>query len=66
MLQFGNPDLPFGGVGNSGMGRYHGRNSFDAFSHRKGIVTSSTLIDPGVQYAPYSARKEKVLRWVLK
>lgn len=66
MLHFGNPDLPFGGVGNSGMGRYHGRNSFDVFSHRKGIVTSSTLIDPGVQYPPYSSRKEKVLRWVLR
>lgn len=66
MLQFGNPDLPFGGVGNSGMGRYHGHGSFEAFSHRKSLVTSSTLIDPGVQYAPYSSRKEKVLRWVLK
>ncbi|MEO8590276.1 MAG: aldehyde dehydrogenase [Flavobacteriales bacterium] len=66
MLHFGNSDLPFGGVGHSGMGRYHGRNSFDVFSHQKGIVTSSTLIDPGVQYPPYSGRKEKVLRWVLK
>ena len=66
LLQFGNPHLPFGGVGTSGMGRYHGQGSFDAFSHQKSLVTSSTLIDPGVQYAPYSARKEKVLRWVLK
>lgn len=66
MLQFGNPELPFGGVGTSGMGRYHGRNSFDVFSHQKGMVTSSTLIDPGVQYPPYSSRKEKILRWILK
>ncbi|HMC97308.1 MAG TPA: aldehyde dehydrogenase family protein, partial [Flavobacteriales bacterium] len=66
MLQFGNPGLPFGGIGTSGMGRYHGRSSFDVFSHQKGIVTSSTLLDPGVQYPPYNAFKDRVLRWILR
>jgi len=66
MLHFGNSDMPFGGVGNSGMGSYHGKRSFDLFSHHKGIVTASTMIDPGIQYAPYGRFKEKIMRWVLK
>jgi aldehyde dehydrogenase (NAD+) len=66
MLQFGNADLPVGGVGNSGMGRYHGKATFDLFSHHKSMVHGSTLIEPGIQYPPYSSFKEKVLRWVLK
>lgn len=65
MLQFGNPDMPFGGVGTSGMGRYHGKAGFDLFSHRKGIVHASTLIEPGLQLPPYTAAKERVLRWFL-
>jgi aldehyde dehydrogenase (NAD+) len=66
MLQFGNPHLTVGGVGNSGMGRYHGKATFDLFSHHKPIVHGSTLIEPGIQYPPYTPFKEKVLRWVLK
>lgn len=66
LLQFGNPELTFGGVGNSGMGRYHGKATFDLFSHHKGIVHASTLIDPGVQYPPYSSWKERIIRFVLR
>jgi aldehyde dehydrogenase (NAD+) len=66
MLQFGNPHLTVGGVGNSGMGRYHGKATFDLFSHHKPMVHGSTLIEPGIQYPPYTSFKEKVLRWVLK
>lgn len=66
MLHFGNPELAFGGVGSSGMGSYHGRGTFELFSHRKSIVTASTLIDHGLQIPPYSSFKEKILRWVLK
>jgi len=65
LLQFGNPELTFGGVGNSGMGRYHGKATFDLFSHYKGLVHASTLIDHGLQYAPYTSLKEKVLRFTL-
>ena len=65
MLQFGHPDMPFGGVGTSGMGRYHGKAGFDLFSHRKGIVHASTLVEPGLQFPPYSSVKERVLRWLL-
>jgi aldehyde dehydrogenase (NAD+) len=66
MLHFGNPELAFGGVGTSGMGSYHGRRTFELFSHRKSIVTASTLIDHGLQLPPYTSFKEKILRWVLK
>ncbi len=66
MLQFGNSALPFGGVGTSGMGRYHGRASFDLFSHHKSVVSAATFIDHGLQYPPYGQGKERVLRWVLK
>lgn len=65
LLQFGPEELPFGGVGNSGMGRYHGRSSFDLFSNRKGLVHASTLIDPGLQDPPYTRLKERILRWAL-
>ncbi|MBP8823274.1 MAG: aldehyde dehydrogenase family protein [Flavobacteriales bacterium] len=65
MLHFGNPQLTFGGVGTSGMGRYHGKRSFELFSHHKGVVTAGALPEPGIQYPPYSTWKEKVLRWVM-
>ena len=45
--------LPFGGVGNSGMGRYHGRESFDAFSHRRAVLETPTWIDLPFRYMPY-------------
>ncbi len=66
LLQFGPEELPFGGVGFSGMGRYHGRHTFELFSNRKGVVRASTLIDPGLQEPPYTGFKEKVLRRVLR
>ena len=65
LLHFGNLELPLGGVGNSGMGRYHGKRSFEVFSHYKGLVRASALPEPGIQYPPYSRWKEKVLRWVM-
>lgn len=65
MLHFGNPHLPFGGIGNSGMGRYHGRYTFDLFSHHRSVVRASTAIDHGLQEPPYSPTKEAILRKVL-
>jgi aldehyde dehydrogenase (NAD+) len=66
MLHFGDVHLPFGGVGNSGMGRYHGKASFDLFTHHQSIVQAGALPEPGVQYPPYTGWKEKVMRWVLR
>ena len=59
-----NERLPFGGVGNSGMGAYHGRYSFEAFSHRRAIVETPTWIDLPFRYMPYKAIRlvRKILR----
>jgi acyl-CoA reductase-like NAD-dependent aldehyde dehydrogenase len=48
------PELPFGGVGNSGMGKYHGRWGFEVFTNARGVLYHSARIDPGVKYPPYS------------
>jgi acyl-CoA reductase-like NAD-dependent aldehyde dehydrogenase len=48
------PELPFGGVGNSGMGKYHGRHGFEAFTNARGVLYHSARIDPGVKYPPYT------------
>ena len=58
--------MGFGGVGQSGMGAYHGRRSFDTFSHEKSIVNKSTWMDLPVRYMPYSSLKDKLLRIFLK
>ncbi|WP_111657010.1 aldehyde dehydrogenase [Isoalcanivorax indicus] len=57
VMHVANPNLPFGGVGESGMGAYHGKNSFDVFSHQRGILKATTLFDIKFRYAPY---KDKV------
>jgi aldehyde dehydrogenase (NAD+) len=48
------PELPFGGVGNSGMGKYHGKWGFEAFTNTRGVLCHSAKIDPGVRYPPYT------------
>lgn len=58
--------MGFGGVGHSGMGSYHGRKSFDTFSHEKSIVNKSTWMDMPVRYMPYSKRKDRLLRIFLR
>jgi len=57
------PELPFGGVGNSGMGKYHGRWGFEAFTNARGVLYHSPRTDPGVRYPPYSEhRRERALQ----
>ncbi|CUA84256.1 aldehyde dehydrogenase family protein [Pseudidiomarina woesei] len=58
-----NPELPFGGVGPSGMGRYHGRFGFETFSHLKSVMTRPFKMDPNFRYPPYTPFKQKLLRW---
>ncbi len=60
-----NPYLPFGGVGESGIGAYHGFHGFERFSHKKGVLKTATWIDVPLTYAPYK-NKIKILRKVLK
>lgn len=58
--------MPFGGVGNSGMGGYHGKYSFDTFSHKKSIVKKYNWIDLPIRYQPYTRGKQKLLEMFLK
>lgn len=66
VIHFGNNRLPFGGVGHSGMGAYHGQLSFDTFSHKKAIVKKANWLDFPFRYAPYFGKLQfirKVLTW---
>jgi aldehyde dehydrogenase (NAD+) len=65
VIHFSNSRLPFGGVGHSGIGAYHGKRSFDTFSHQKPIVKKGTWLDIPTRYAPYKG-KIKNLRRLLK
>jgi aldehyde dehydrogenase (NAD+) len=56
------PKLPFGGVGASGTGAYHGKASFDVFSHTKPVLKKSTWPDPDLAYPPYTDKKERLMR----
>ncbi len=53
IMHIANENMPFGGVGNSGMGHYHGKQSFDAFSHQRSVVTTPTWLDLPIRYMPY-------------
>jgi aldehyde dehydrogenase (NAD+) len=59
------PSLPFGGVGNSGMGAYHGEWGFQTFSHRKAVYAKPSWPDPSLMYPPYSAWNQKIMRKLL-
>ena len=61
-MQNSNSNLPFGGVGNSGMGRYHGEYSFECFSHMKSILEKSNLIESDLKYYGHSERQMKLIR----
>ena len=63
VMHLSNDHLPFGGVGNSGMGNYHGRYGFDAFSHKKAVLSRATWGEPDLKYPPYTDKK---LEWIKK
>merc|ERR1719456_793167 len=80
MMHMCNPELPFGGVGKSGMGAYHGKLTFDAFTHRKAVLFKTNYMDVPARYPPYlpwkvfalsivqavrPARQGRVLRWLV-
>jgi aldehyde dehydrogenase (NAD+) len=62
VLHLAVPDLPFGGVGESGIGAYHGKSGFDTFSHFKAVLDKPTRPDPALMYPPYNANKQKIIR----
>ncbi|HEU4859789.1 MAG TPA: aldehyde dehydrogenase [Chitinophagaceae bacterium] len=60
-----NHHLPFGGRGSSGMGNYHGKYSFDTFSHKKAVMKTPTWFDPAIKYPPFKG-KLKLFKWVIR
>jgi aldehyde dehydrogenase (NAD+) len=65
LIHLAMPSLPFGGVGASGMGAYHGRCTFETFSHRKSVLSKPTWLDPSFFYPPYTNFKQMVVRKLL-
>jgi aldehyde dehydrogenase (NAD+) len=62
LLHVSNPNLPFGGVGESGTGAYHGKFGFDTFSHHRAVHQRSTRFDPALLYPPYTASKQRLVK----
>jgi len=62
VMHFANPNLPFGGVGNSGMGSYHGKFGFNCFSREKGVLHKALWFEPMMKYPPFT----KLKKWLLK
>lgn len=65
VMHLTNNKLPFGGVGNSGMGNYHGKTGFDTFSNMKGILDKPLWLETNLKYAPYKGWKLKLIRWLM-
>lgn len=66
IIHLATSEMGFGGVGNSGMGSYHGRKSFETFSHEKSIVKKFTCLDLPMRYQPYYKIKERLVRMFVK
>ncbi len=66
IMHLTNSNLPFGGVGDSGMGNYHGKAGFDSFSHFKSIISKNTLFEPSIKYSPYLNWKQKLMKLMIE
>lgn len=66
ILHLATTHMGFGGVGQSGMGQYHGKASFDTFTHKKSVLHKSNWFDINVRYHPYTKTKEKLLHKIMK
>jgi len=66
LMHLTSSQLPFGGVGFSGIGQYHGKFGFDQFSHFKSILHKAFYLEPKIKYAPYSKRKLKLIKWLIE
>ena len=66
IMHLSNKNLPFGGVGSSGMGRYHGKTTFETFTVTKSILQQNNLFDIKLRYAPYNSKKDDIIKKVLK
>ncbi|HET8858515.1 aldehyde dehydrogenase family protein [Marivirga sp.] len=66
IVHLANPELPFGGIGNSGSGNYHGKSGFMAFSHEKSILKSGTWFDLRKKYPPFDQASMKMIKFLMK
>ena len=65
VMQIASPYLPYGGVGPSGIGRYHGKKSFETFSNMRSVLQKSNLLDIWLRYPPYTKFKSGVIKWLM-
>lgn len=66
VMQIGSSYLPFGGIGSSGLGRYHGKKSFETFSNMRSVLDKSNLLDIWLRYPPYSKFKTRIVSFLMK
>jgi len=66
VMHISNSNLPFGGVGHSGIGNYHGEAGFKAFTHYKSVMDKPTWLDPSIRYYPHTPFRLKLMRWFMK
>jgi aldehyde dehydrogenase (NAD+) len=66
VVQIASQFLPYGGLGRSGIGRYHGKSSFDTFSNLRSVLSKSNLLDIPVRYPPYSKLKARIVSFLMK
>ncbi len=66
LVHLSNPNLPFGGVGASGIGNYHSKAGFDTFTHYKSILHKSFLFEPNIKYTPFTKWKRQILKFILE
>lgn len=66
IVHLANPNIPFGGVGASGMGSYHGKGSFKTFSHSKSVLDKKNWLDMPIRYAPNTKRELRILKMLMK
>jgi aldehyde dehydrogenase (NAD+) len=66
VMQIASPYLPYGGVGRSGIGRYHGKKSFETFSNMRSVLVKSNLLDIWLRYPPYSKFKTRIVSFLMR
>jgi aldehyde dehydrogenase (NAD+) len=66
VIQIASPYLPYGGISTSGLGRYHGRKSFETFSNMRSVIVKSNLFDVSVRYPPYNKFKQWIIRSLMR
>jgi aldehyde dehydrogenase (NAD+) len=66
VIQIASPYLPYGGVGCSGMGKYHGKKSFETFSNMRSVIVKSNLLDISLRYPPYNKAKERLITFLMR